>query len=63
MLHSGDFRNKNGPFFICFKTKKEAQAFLEATDGELEVDLSAADATILLKMYIDANLKDHMLTT
>ena len=62
-LHSSDFRSKDGPFFIYFKTKEQALAWLDATSGKLEVDLSATDATratIQIKMLIDTGTKDNI---
>ena len=38
---------------------RQAQAFLELTEYELQLDLTASDKTIVLKMYINKDLKDY----
>ena len=59
---TGNFARRTGPNHVCFKTKAQAQAFIELNESELQVDLTALDKTIVRKMYINTNLKDYAAT-
>ena len=59
VLTSSDFSRENGPWIVCFKKERQATAFIGVTAGNLFVDVCDGDKTVVVKMYIDKNMKEY----